>query len=150
MFKNEQSVTGLGVVGANLIVYKEDSFHLGYRTGDVTDPLTFPTHRPGIGLYAPYSLVHFQGTNACLWRNNFYRIEGTQPVAMGGRVAYDFFRLVDEPNRKKVWGINLPRESQIIWVADTTDGKLGFAWDYEEDEWGIHDFWHDVEGGGVG
>lgn len=141
-------ITGLAKVGVNIIVFKEDSFHLGYRTGDSTDPMTFPKERPGIGNFAPYSLTPFQGTCAFIWRNDFYVIEGTEPKAIGGRMAYDFFRLVEEANIKNCWGFNVQRESQLVWTADTKDGRLGFVWDYQEDEWGIYDFWDDMVGGG--
>lgn len=141
-------ITGLAKVGINIIVFKEDSFHQGYRTGDSKDPMTFPKERPGIGNFAPYSLTPFQGTCAFLWRNDFYVIEGTEPRAIGGRMAYDFFRLVEEANQKNCWGFNVQRESQICWVADTKDGRLGFVWDYKEDEWGIYNFWDDMVGGG--
>ena len=141
-------ISGLGKVGPNIIVYKEDSFHLGHRTGDSTDPLTFPSEKPGIGNYAPYSLVHFQNSNAFIWRNDFYIIEGTQPRAIGGRMAYEFFRLVEEANIARTWGFNVQRESQIVWWADTIDGRLGFAWDYRSNEWGIYETWADIVGGG--
>ena len=63
-------------------------------------------------------------------------------------MAYDFLRLVEEANIKNCWGFNVQRESQLVWTADTKDGRLGFVWDYQEDEWGIYDFWDDMVGGG--
>jgi hypothetical protein len=77
-------ITGLGKVGTSLFVYKQDSYHVGNRTYVSTGPLEFPVHKMGIGLFAPYSLVHFMGTNAFLGKDNFYAIIGifAQPIGV--------------------------------------------------------------------
>lgn len=141
-------MTGLGVVGTQLMVYKQDSYHPGQRTGKSVAPLVFPSHVRGVGVYAPYSLVDVLGTNAFLWRDDFYMMAGDRPQPIGGRIRHDFFNLVEESDLPNVWGVTMARQNEVMWVAETTDGKLAFVFDYKDKEWGIYDFWHDIVGAG--
>jgi len=133
-------ITGLGKVGSSLIVYKENSIHVGNRTGVATSPFSFPVHRVGIGCYAPYSIVHFMGTNAFLGRSDFYIMDGDHPVPIGDRIRNKFFSLVNDTQLNNVWGTHVRKYNEIVWVADTSDGKLAFAWDYKDKEWAMYNF----------
>lgn len=148
-FSTSDYINQLGVVGPNLFVYLKDSYHIGNRQTDSTNPMSFATHRIGKGVWARDSLVHVMGTNAFLWRDDFYIISGNDAVAIGERIRHDFFNLVPEENLPYVWGQHYPRKHEVVWVADTTDGRLAFTWDYKEEEWYIYRYWDSVVGGGV-
>jgi len=55
-------ITGLGEVGAGIIIYKRDSHHVGNRTGRAFDPIEIPLHRLGRGNITPASLIHYGAT----------------------------------------------------------------------------------------
>jgi len=139
-------ITGLGQVGNNVCVYKEDSIIFGYRTGIATSPFTFPTEKRGIGNYAPYSLVHFLGTNAFIGRDDFYFIDGDHPKPIGDAVRKKFFDIVSDSDLKNVWGTSLSSSNEIIWKAVTTEGIYWFVWNWKYRSWTTYDFYHDVQG----
>lgn len=148
LFTSDDYVNALGVVGPHFFVYKRDMFHIGQKTGISTDPLTFPSEKRGIGVYARDSLVHVLNTNAFLWRDDFYIISGGEPVSIGERIRHDFFQLVPEENLPYVWGKHYFRKHEVMWIADTTAGRLAFVWNYKDKEWAIYEFWHSIIGGG--
>jgi hypothetical protein len=141
-------ITGLGQVGNNIFVYKVDSFIMGYRTGVATSPFTFPTEKRGIGAYAPYSLVHYLGTNAFMGKDDFYKINGDHEEPIGGPIRYKFFEIVDKSEVKYTWGVNIPSENQVWWFANTREGQICFVWDYKFNSWTTFDFYDRVEGAG--
>jgi len=144
-------ITGLGVVGDQLIVYRKTMYHFGRRTSTSTDPLYFPGYQTGVGLHAPYSLVHFLGTNAWLGVDNFYTMNGTTAVAIGGPIRKKFFSIIDDDDLEKVFGINNYRYSEILWVANTREGQYGFSWNYAENSWSTYKFDGNLSGlGGFG
>ena len=144
-------ITGLGVVGDQLIVYRKTMYHFGRRTSTSTDPLYFPGYQTGVGLHAPYSLVHYLGTNAWLGVDNFYTMNGTTAVAIGGPIRKKFFSIIDDDDLEKVFGINNYRYSEILWVAQTTEGQKCFSWNYAENSWSVYEFDGNLSGlGGFG
>jgi len=147
-------ITGLGQVGNNVFVYKTDSIIMGYRTGVATSPFTFPTEKRGNGNYAPYSLVHYMGTNAFLGKNDFYWINGDHAEPIGGALSadspirYKFFDIVDKSEVQYTWGVNIPSNNQVWWFANSKEGQLCFVWDYESKQWTTFDFYDRIEGVG--
>ncbi len=127
-------ITGLGVVGDQLIVYRKTMYHIGRRTSTSTDPLYFPGYQTGVGLHAPYSLVHYLGTNAWLGVDDFYTMNGSTAVSIGGSIRKKFFSIIDDDDLEKVFGINDYRHNEIIWVANTTEGQYAFTWNYKENQ----------------
>jgi len=136
----EDVIVGLGKVGASLVVYKGESIHVGYRTGDADSPISFPTHQMGIGCAAPYSITHFLGTNAFIGKDDFYIMDGDRPFSIGDRIRNKFFSIVDSAQLKNCFGTHIPKYGEILWIVNTSDGRLGFAWDYKDKEWTIYDF----------
>jgi len=90
------------------------------------------------------------GTNAFIGRNDFYVIDGGKPVEIRPTIRDTFFDMVEETEIKKAFGFVNYLEDEIIWVANTSEGKKAFVWDYKTGEWYIYDYAHDVTAGGRG
>ena len=135
-------ITGLGRVGANIIVYKTDTIIIGIQTGVSTAPIAFPTVRRGVGLIAPYSLVEFLGTNAWIGRDDFYVIDGDYPRPLDEKdmMREKFFDLVSDTEIERTVGWHNYLNNTINWVANTSEGRLGFSYNYKLGEWGVHDY----------
>jgi len=142
--------TGLGKVGGSLVVYKLHSFIVGHRTGISTAPFAFDVPRIGIGLLAPYSLIHFMGTNAWLGNSDFYIMSGDEPMAIGEKIRFKFFDIVNGDNLEQVWGFYDPPMNKLLWFATTEDGQRCFCYDIKTAEWTTYSFWTTVTGGGMG
>lgn len=147
----EEPIVGLGVTGDNLIVFKGASYSIGYRTGQATNPIAFPGQKKGIGLYAPYSVVHVAGTVAWMGIDDFYFLNGDSAESIGGPIRKKFFDLVSDDQAKAVFGINNLRYNQATWVANTSSGQYVFAYDWKEKSWQVYQFSNIFTGlGGVG
>jgi hypothetical protein len=147
----EEPIAGLGVSGDNIIVFKGTSYYIGYRTGQATNPIAFPGQKKGIGLYAPYSLVHAAGTVTWMGIDDFYFLNGDSAEPIGGPIRKKFFDLVSDDEAQSVFGINNLRYNQVLWVANTSSGQYVFAYDWKEKSWGPFQFSNNVTGwGGFG
>ena len=147
----EEPITGLGVYGKNIIVFKKTSYYSGYQTGEFSAALTFPSQKRGIGLYAPYSLVHVAGTVAWMGLNDFYFLNGDNAEPIGGPIRKKFFDLVADDELAKVFGINNNRYNEILWVADTSAGQYVFVYNWKEKVWATYQFDSNLTGlGGIG
>ena len=142
LIETKDFITGLGVVGASLVIYKTDSIAFGHRTGDAVTPISLPhtRERRGIGCVAPYSIIDFMGTNAFIGRNDFYAIEGDYPVAIGEKMRDKFFDIIDLDDIEEVYGWENNITNELCWTANTNEGRLIFAWDYKLREWNVYDF----------
>jgi len=148
---SEEPITGLGVSGSNLYVFKENSYFIGSRTGESSSPIVFATNRRGIGLYAPYSLVHVAGTVAWMGLNDFYFMNSDVAESIGGPIRKKFFELVADDELKSVFGINNSRYNEILWVANTSAGQYIFSYNWVEKSWQSYQFGSNVTGlGGWG
>lgn len=143
-------ITGLGRVGAVLLVYKRDSIIFGNRTGIATGPFNFPRTRKGIGCVAPHSIIDFMGTNAFIGRDDFYVIDAEFPRPIGERIRDKFFAIVGYTELEKVWGFLDQVNNELIWVANTSEGKYAFVWNYRLNQWTSYEFGHDIVIGGQG
>jgi len=152
LIESRDFITGLGVVGGSLVIYKTDSIAFGHRTGVSATPISIPQtrERRGIGLVAPYSIIDHMGTNAFIGRNDFYIIEGDYPVAIGEKIRDKFFDIVDLDDIKTVYGFENNITNELCWLASTSEGDLLFAWDYKLREWSVYDFAVDLITGGKG
>jgi hypothetical protein len=142
----EEPITGLGVAGTNLVVFKKTAYYLGYRTGDPDAPITFPSNKRGIGLYAPYSLVHVAGTLAWMGLNDFYYLNGDIAEAIGGPIRKKFFDLVSDDELVSVFGINNGRYNEVLWVANTSAGQYVFVYNWKEKSWSTYQFDSNITG----
>jgi hypothetical protein len=136
----EEPITGLGVSGSNLFVFKKTSYYSGYRTGEASSPLAFPSNKRGIGLYAPYSLVHVAGTVAWMGLNDFYFMNGDEAEPIGGPIRKKFFEIVADDELESVFGINNARYNEILWVANTDSGQYVFVYNWKEKSWSTYQF----------
>jgi hypothetical protein len=152
LIETKDFITGLGVVGASLVIYKSDSIAFGHRTGDAVAPISIPQtrERRGIGLVAPYSTIDFMGTNAFIGRNDFYIIEGDYPVSIGEKIRDKFFNIVNLDDIKTVYGFENNITNELCWLASTSEGDLCFAYDYKLREWSVYSFAVDLITGGKG
>jgi len=143
-------ITGLGQVGNQIVVYKYNTLIFGNRTGISTAPLEFPIERRGMGCIAPYSIVPVMGTNVFLGSDNFYSLNGDIPEQFGDKIRDKFFDIVDEAERKKVWGKLMPGLRKIFWFANTNsgEGQVAFVYDFTNKEWGTWKFYNEVTGMG--
>jgi len=144
-------ITNLGQVGPNIIVYMRDSYKVGNRTGNPKSPVSFPQTITGIGLWAPYSLVHARGSNIFLWRDDFYRIDSSEPIPVGKEIRNKFFSLVGETELEHVYGYSNTLQDEVRWFATATDAtRICVVWNYKEDKWYYFDYNDDMFSGGKG
>lgn len=143
-------IMGLGRIGTGLIVYKEDSIMFANRTGVATAPFSFTKPKMGVGNAAPYSIVDVLGTNCFIGRNDFYMIEGDHPKPIGEKIRDKFFEIVSPTEMKRVFGGHNQLANEVMWIANTSEGKLGFAWNYKYNEWSVHSFANDITAIGKG
>jgi len=153
LLETEDYITGLGKVGGNLLVFKRDNIYIFSRTGSATSPISSdPTSRiRGIGCVAPYSIVEVRGTSAFLGRDDFYVFNGDTPEGIGRDLArYDFFNQVSESELENVWGFVNVATTEVVWMANTSAGLRGFAWNYINREWTVYAFADTITGAGRG
>ena len=143
-------IVGLGKVGKNIIVYKEDSIIVGDRTGNATSPLVFPHTVPGVRINAPYSIVAYDRYNAFLGEDDFYIFDGNTPMPIGDKIRYTFFDITEPDARKNVFALNFPKDGNLIWFADTKWGQIGFVFDYKNKCFYTYEFADTITGGGDG
>jgi len=145
----EDYIMGLGEVAESLIVYKQHGIVLGDRTGISTAPIEFPKTRTP-GCVAPYSIVTAAGTNFWLGHDDFYALNGDYPVAIGERMRYRFYDVVDPTEAKNTWGFVNEQEGEITWFANTSGGQVGFVYDWKTKEWGNNDYAATITAAGKG
>jgi hypothetical protein len=150
LLRSQDRITGLAKMGGSLLVFKENSIVTANRTGIATSPIVFPRQKVGIGCVAPYSIVHFLDSVAFLGKDDFYIMEGDKPNAIGDRIRYKFFDVVDRDGLANVWGTVYPSRNEVLWFADTTEGQIAFVWDYKDFQWTTYRFWDDITGAGIG
>jgi hypothetical protein len=116
--------------------------------------MAFPSEKRGVGCIAPYSIVPVMGTNVFLGRDDFYIINGNRAEPVDGgretKIRQKFFEIVGKTEAENVWGFENYLENEIIWIANTTEGKFGFVWDYKTNEWVVYQYQADVSGAGRG
>ena len=138
-------IQGFGVVGNYLFVYQDNGFHIGQRTGDSVTPVIFPEFKRGIGVKAPYSIIHYMSTNAFLGRDDFYIINGDEAESIGERIRYKFFDMVSDAELQNVWGAHDVFHRELQWYANTDEGQRCFAWNYKTKEWGVYAFANNIK-----
>ncbi len=143
---SEEPIMGLGVSGSYLVVFKKNSYYLGYRTGEPSSPIAFPTSIKGIGLCAPYSLVHAGGQVAWMGLNDFYCLNGDVAEPIGGPIRKKFFDLVADDEMESVFGVNNSRFNEILWVANTDSGQVVVSYNWKEKSWGHPTFASNITG----
>lgn len=145
----DEPITGLGIVGAMLIVYKRTMYHVGRRTGLAVGGIQFPQDRRGQGLYATHALVHAQGTNYFMGVDDFYKMNGDVAESVGGSARKKFFELSTDTELRKVFATTNIRKNQIAWCITDTDGaQWMFIYNYIENSWSVYTFTDTVTGFG--
>ncbi len=148
--ETDDVISGLGKVGASLIVYKTESLLIGHKTAKATDPFIFPTQKRGVGCTSPYSIIEFLGTNAFRGRDDFYMLDGDHPVSIGERIRYKFNEIVSPSEAENMCGFNNALEHELIWIVNTSQGKFAFVFDYKDREWGVYQYFDNMSGAGRG
>ena len=143
-------ITGLGVVGNQMIVYRSDSIIVASTTGQATAPIVFPSTYTGTGCIAPGSLVSVDGTNMFVGRDDFYMISGDTPESIGTKIRELFFSVVGTTEASRTVGYVNYLDREISWISNTTIGKLVFVLDYKTSEWQVYEYAHDITVGGKG
>lgn len=143
---SEEPITGLGVAGSSLVVFKKTGYYIGYRTGESASPLAFPSNKRGIGLYAPNSLVHVAGTVAWMGLNDFYFLNGDNAESIGDPIRKKFFDLVADDELESVFGVNNSRFNEVLWVANTDVGQYVFVYNWKEKNWLSYEFSNNITG----
>ena len=146
----EDFIMGLGKVGAYIIVYREDSIIIGNRTGISTSPVSFPREKKGIGCMARNSIVEAAGTNFFLGKNDFYVMQSDYAEPIGERIRDKFFDIVGRTETKKTWGQHYSLRNEIEWIANTSEGKMGFVYNYKTGEWSVNQYLNDMIAAGTG
>jgi len=144
-------ITNLGKVGPNIIAYRRNSYKVGHRTADYKNPILFPQTVTGIGLTASYSLVHARGSNIFLGRDDFYRIDSSEPIPVGKEIRHKFFSLVGETEIEKTYGYCNTLLNEVRWLTTDTDGnRICVVWNYKVDKWYYYDYNDAILSGGRG
>lgn len=150
LFETAGYGTGLGKSGSSLLVFQEDLINFFDRTGILTSPISRTVQRTGVGNIAPYSIVDVRGTCAFLSRDDFYIIDGDYPKSIGEKIREKFFDIVGKTEIKKTFGAHISELNEVLWITNTTEGKLCFAWNYKYDEWEVYEFAADITAVGKG
>jgi len=150
LIESEDYITGLGKVGADLVIYKRENLYIYTRSGIATSPIRIVGQRRGIGCVAPYSIIEFMGTNAFIGRDDFYVMNSDQPEPIGTKIRTKFFDITEVTELEKSWGGHDPIRNEIFWVVNTTEGKYVFVFNYKYKEWYTYTFDGDVTGFGRG
>lgn len=145
----EDYIMGLSVTGSSIVVYKRDSINIGDRTGIATAPIELPTTRKP-GTVAPYSIASVAGTNFWLGEDDFYALDGDYPRAIGEKMRYRFYDVVDPTEAKNTWSFVNNQENEIMWFANTSAGQVAFVYDYKTGEWYLDDFAATITAAGRG
>ena len=143
-------ITGLGKVGGNLIVYFRNGIRPGYKSGIATAPIQFSIYRGGIGSVAPYGLIEANGTNYFIGRKDFYEMVSDRPMPIGKGIRDKFFEVTGHSDVERSIGFPMTLINRVCWVCNTSEGRLGFIYDYERKEWDISQWNNDIQGFGVG
>ena len=143
-------IAGLGKVGANIIIYFKDSIIAGYRTPQANPAIVFPIYKRGVGCVAPYGIIEAMGTNFFIGRNDFYMMDGDTPRPIGEKIKDKFFDIVGYTEIKRTFGFENNITHEVIWIANTDEGKLAFVYDYRRGEWSVYEYGHDISGAGTG
>ena len=148
----EDFLTGAGVIGQNLMLYKKKSYIIGNRSGISTAPIYFTRKRYGYGVYAPYSVVTYMGTQAFLGEDNFYMVVGSVLEPIGDDIRDFFFDNVTMTNAAKTYGFVNMTERELIWIANAgaTKGVLAFVYNWQEKKWYIYSYADTIKCGGLG
>ena len=148
---SDSYITGLGKVGASLVVYFENSMVFGQRTGVSTAPIEFGKIKPGVGCIAPYSIVDVRGTNAFIGRDDVYIIDGESPYPVGEKIRDKLFSVATDAEMAKIFGYNNTLQNEVRWfVTDTDSNRLCFVWNYKLNEWYYFDYDVAFSSGGKG
>lgn len=153
LLETEDFITGLGKSGGNLLIFKRDNVYIYSRSGEATSPISSTPDMQvrGIGCVAPYSIVEVLGTSAFLGRDDFYIFNGNYPENIGkDLVRYNFFDQVSETALENVWGFTNTVANEIVWMATTTSGLKGYAWNYVNKEWSVYSFYNTITAAGRG
>ena len=144
-------ITGLGKVGASLVIYFENSIVFGQRTGVSTAPISFGKIKPGVGCIAPYSIVDVRGTNAFIGHDDVYTLDGESPYPVGEKIRDKLFSVATYTELTKAFGYNDVLQNEVRWfVTDTSDNRLCFVWNYKLNEWYSFDYNIAMSCGGKG
>ena len=148
--ETDDIITGLGKSGNNIFLYKKESVLVGGRSANATDPLDFDIQRKGTGCVATASILSVLGTNVFLGRDDFYIMDGDQPRAIGEKMRYRFYDIVDNTEAESTWGFVNHWETECLWFANTSEGQYAFVWDYKTNEWSLYQFPVTMIGSGLG
>ena len=149
--QSDDYITGLGKVGASLVVYQRENLIFGQRTGTATAPISFGRTRGGIGCIAPYSIVDVRGTNAFFGRKDVYIIDGESPYSIGEKIRDKLFSVATSTELEKAFGYNNTLQNEVRWfVTDASDNRLCFVWNYQLNEWYYYNYSDTISSGGRG
>lgn len=143
-------ITGMALMGPDLVVYKENTIIIGSQTGISTSPIFFHTQKRGIGALAPASIIEAQFTNAFLGRNDFYMLRGDHPVSIGVDIRDFFFEVTTQANAVNTIGFAVEDKHEFHWVATTTEGQLDFVYNTLHEKWTVYDLNDGIKSGGTG
>ena len=147
----EGYINGVGKVGANLVIFKTDSFAIAHRTVVSTAPIAPRIRRPGIGCSAPYGVIQAGSTCAWIGYEDFYMMNGDQAKPIGKSIRSKFFDLVNPTELKRVTGYYNSIKNQLRWFAtDDSGNRRCFVYNWKNEEWMHFMYHHSMSCGGKG
>lgn len=134
----ERQITGISYQRGRPLVYSEDSIwtgqYIGFPGGFRHEPLF-----PGLGNIFHGSVVRTKEVDYFIGKDNFYALNGLQPVPIGDEIFPRFIDDVVITSDTVVKGYFNPRKHQVFWVYDsvahTGSGLWAVVFNYKENKW---------------
>ena len=73
-----------------------------------------------------------------------------RPMPIGKGIRDKFFEVTGHSDVERSIGFPMTLINRVCWVCNTSEGRLGFIYDYERKEWDISEWNNDIQGFGMG
>lgn len=136
-------ITAGGVIGSNLVAFKERAVYLGQYVGPPAVWGWTKVPGEGLGAWSHYSVVDVEGVGLLFpGKDNFYLFDGSRATPIGtNRVAEFFFEDLDAFRAHRMVGFHARREWNVYWYYP--DGNSGgslqryVVYNYRSNRWGF-------------
>lgn len=132
----ERGVTGISYQKGRTLAFSEDSIWagipIGFPGGFRHEPLF-----PGLGNLFHHSVVRAKEVDFFISKDNFYALNGLQPVPIGDQVFERFINDVTWTEDTVVRGFLDTRKQQVFWnyVSSSRSELWSVVFNYKENKW---------------
>lgn len=136
-------IRGLRRLGANVVVYKDNSIFIGTYVGAQAGVWRFDLVPGDIGCASNEAVVNIGTAHLFIGDDDFYAFDGSRPVPIGAPVRQWFFNRLDKTLRYTIAGMYDKTSGLVWWFYPSTasQGKLDSAivYDPRTSRWGTAD-----------